>query len=170
MHKSILPTTGMHGIPDYRCPQLCWRYRQCELCLVSVPLPDIYIYFLTAQNSNSASSFTPVQDCTAYLRHLKWALNSLNVFDSSLWQFVFAFSPIGTFLLHLCINVQHYIIFTKQNKLSCNIFVALLHPKFLDELFLNILRWNWAMEPSAHKAGDPVDNWITHVFLLVSAL
>lgn len=70
------------------------------------------------------SSFTPVQDCIAYLRHLKWALNSLNVFDSSLWQFVFAFSPIGTFLLHLCINVQHYIIFTKQNKLSCNIFVG----------------------------------------------
>lgn len=71
-----------------------------------------------------ASSFIPVQDCTAYLRHLKWALNSLNVFDSSLWQLVFAFSPIGTFLLHLCINVQHYIIFTKQNKLSCNSFVG----------------------------------------------
>lgn len=121
--------------------------------------------------------FTPVQDCTDYLRHLKWALNSLNVFDSSLWQFVFAFSPIGTFQLHLCINVQHYIIFTKQNKLSCNIFVgsqthaekksktklSFTPNSLMMSFFLNILRWNWAMEPSAHKAGDPVDNWITHM-------
>lgn len=116
--KSILPTTSMitdvHSsvgdIGNVSCALFQFHFQISTIIssLLQIPIHSVFIHPSSRLHCLSET----------------WTLNSLNVLDSSLWQFVFAFSPVGTFLLHLCVNIQRYIIFTKQNKLSCNIFAG----------------------------------------------